>query len=96
MVCMSVRRLQTSAGYYQEPVSVQSDQRQGQVIIFFDSRGDPAIVYLDGVKPPSPVSSPIALIPDKVQGTSHLQENLDPVNSEEPKTNPEEEDTEIR
>ena len=95
MVCVSVRRLQTSAGYYQEPVSVQSDQRQGQVI-FFASRGDPAIVYLDGVKPPSPVSSPIALIPDKVQGTSHLQENLVPVNSEEPKTNPEEEDTEIR
>ena len=96
MVCVSVRRLQTSAGYYQEPVSVQSDQRQGQVIIFASSRGDPAIVYLDGVKPPSPVSSPIALIPDKVQGTSHLQENLVPVNSKEPKTNPEEEDTEVR
>ena len=52
-------------------------------------------MYLDGVKPPSPVSSPLALIPDKVQGTPHLQENITE-SPEEPKTGPEEEDTEIR
>lgn len=33
-----------------------------------DTRGDPAIVYLDGVKPPSPSNSdPIPTIPDKSQ-----------------------------
>ena len=43
------------------------------------SRGDPAIVYLDGVKPPSPSgSAPISSIPDKSQLLRHLDQPTDP------------------
>ena len=45
-----------------------------QHLNIFVTRGDPAIVYLDGVKPPSPTSSDsnqLALIPDKGRGQLH-------------------------
>ena len=45
------------------------------------SRGDPAIVYLDGVKPPSPsTSDPIPIIPDKSQ---HLRQEEQPTGDQD-------------
>ena len=51
-----------------------STQHINILTLEYFTRGDPAIVYLDGVKPPSPVTSDsnqLALIPDKGCGQLH-------------------------